>query len=324
MNCWTQKFGTLLTAFLVIVSLNGCQNQSNSNLKNDPNINQSIANLSSNNNQSLTTYKLGILSINSAVSVTERYSPLIDYLKQTTGYQFELVPLTQETQFELASEKAIDFITTNPLAGVQVQRLYQTEFLVTYSLPQTKTEFSGLIIVNAESEIQTLEDLRGKKGACVNLETAAAGCTFQMYHLLQQGINPKTDFASLIENKSQENIVLGVLNGVLDFGFIRTGQLEKMQAKGLLYGKEELRVLEPIDDDFFYAHTTALYPEWSIAVLPHVDQDIAQQVEQALLTIPPDDPTLKSIGIEEFVPAVSYSKLETLIEELQLKTWDVP
>ena len=51
---------------------------------------------------------------------------------------------------------------------------------------------------------------------------------------------------------------------------------------------------------------------------------IAQQVEQALLTIPADDPTLKSIGIEEFVPAVSYSKLETLIEELQLKTWDVP
>ena len=291
--------------------------QTNNGINNNTNVqsNQTNGNVSS--------LKLGILSIDSAVSVNERYAPLIDYLEKQTGYNFELVSLSQESQFTQVAQKSIDFTSTNPLSAVQVQRLYNTKFLVTHSRPQTKTQFSGLIVVNADSNINTLKDLRGKKGACVNFQTAAAGCTFQVYHLLQQGIDPYKDFASFVENKSQDNIVLGVLNGTLDFGFIRTGQLEKMVKKGLIGSTEELRILEPIDDDFFYEHTTTLYPEWPIASLSHVSPEIIEQVEKALLSMPGGHPALKAIGIEEFVPPVSYSSLEDLIETLKLKTWDV-
>ena len=267
--------------------------------------------------------KLGVLSIDSAVSVSERYSPLVEYLETTLEQDFELVSLSQETQFTKAADKAIDFTTTNPLSAVQVRRLYDTEFLVTHSRPQTGTQFSGLIVVEADSDIDSLDDLRDKRGSCVNFQTAAAGCTFQVFHLQQQGIDPYSDFASFTENKSQDNIVLGVLNGTLDFGFIRTGQLEKMVRKGLITSKDEVKVLAPVDDGFFYEHTTALYPEWPIAALPHVDQDLKNSVQQALLDIPSDHPALSAIGIEAFVPAVDYSALDQLIESLKLTTWDV-
>ncbi|OKH19046.1 phosphate/phosphite/phosphonate ABC transporter substrate-binding protein [[Limnothrix rosea] IAM M-220] len=269
------------------------------------------------------TIKLGILSIDSAVSVNQRYSPLVEYLETTLDQEFELVSLTQDTQFSKVAQKAIDFTTTNPLSAVQVRRLHGTEFLVTHSRPRTGTQFSGLIVVEAESDIETLEDLRGKRGACVNFQTAAAGCTFQVFHLLERGIDPYADFASFTENKSQDNIVLGVLNGTLDFGFIRTGQLEKMVRTGLIASKDELRVLEPINDGFFYEHTTALYPEWPIAALPHVDQDLKNSVQEALLNVPSDHPALTAIGIESFEPAVDYGALDQLIERLELKTWDV-
>lgn len=266
---------------------------------------------------------LGVLAIDSALSVNERYSPLVAYLEDTLNQDFDLVPLSQQEQFEQAAAQDIDFIASNPLSSVQLQRLYNTEMLVTYSRPQTQTQFSGLIIVAADSEINSLEGLRNKTGACVNFQTAAAGCTFQIRHLLEQGINFQTDFASFTEQPSQDNIVLGVLNGTLDFGFIRTGQLEKMTRKGLIANPSVVKILDPMADDFFYAHTTALYPEWPIAALPHVNPDLKEAVQTALLTVPSDHPALKSVGVEQFVPAIEYTILDDLIETLQLKTWDV-
>ncbi|AFY37538.1 multi-sensor hybrid histidine kinase [[Leptolyngbya] sp. PCC 7376] len=266
--------------------------------------------------------KFGVLSIDSAVSVNERYAPLMQYLEETLEQDFELVSLTQATQFTKVAEKELDFTTTNPLSAVQVRRLYDTEFLVTHSRPATGTQFSGLIITGADSDIETLEDLRDKKGACVNFQTAAAGCAFQVFHLIERGIDPYKDFASFIENPSQDNIVLGVLNGSLDFGFIRTGQLEKMVRKELITSKDEVKILEPMADDFFYEHTTALYPEWPIAALSHVDPELKNSVQQALLAVPSDHPALSAIGLTAFVPEVDYSALDRLIETLQLKTWD--
>ena len=268
------------------------------------------------------TVRVGILTIDSAMSVHERYSPLLDYLSEATGRPFVLVPLTQESQFTEVAGGKLDFTLNNPLAAVQIRRLYDTKFLATHSRPQTGPQFSGLIVVRSDSEIQALEDLRGKKGACVDFETAAAGCIFQIYHLQRRGIDPFADFGSFVENKSQDNIVLGILNGTIDVGFIRTGQLEKMVAKGLIDSLDAVRILEPAEDGFSYSHTTALYPEWPFAALKDADPDLAAKVEEALLNIPADHPALAAAKLEGFVPAVNYEKIDALIENLKLKSWD--
>jgi phosphate/phosphite/phosphonate ABC transporter binding protein len=266
--------------------------------------------------------RVGVLAIDSAVSVNERYTPLLEYLSEVTGRPFVLVPLTQESQFTEVAEGNLDFTLNNPLAAVQIRRLYQIQFLTTHSRPQTGTEFSALIVVKRDSTIQTLEDLRGKKGACVDFETAAAGCVFQIYHLRKNGIDPFKDFSSFVENKSQDNIVLAVLNGTIDVGFIRTGQLEQMVAKGLLDSTDEVRILNPTDDDFYYEHTTALYPEWPFAATKAADPQLVDAVEEALLEIPPNHPALVAARLDGFIPAADYSELDRLVETLKLKAWD--
>ncbi|MEM0979637.1 MAG: phosphate/phosphite/phosphonate ABC transporter substrate-binding protein [Cyanobacteria bacterium P01_H01_bin.58] len=266
--------------------------------------------------------KLGVLAIDSAVSVNERYGPLLQYLSEAVNRPFELVILSQESQFTEVEEGKVDFTTNNPLAAVQVQRLYDTEFLVTYSRPKTGSQFSGLIVVDSDSDIYELEDLKGKRGACVAFQTAAAGCTFQIYHLQQNGIDPYTDFESFVETKSQDNIVLSILNNTVDVGFIRTGQLEKMVDQQMIRNLDEVRILATQDSDFFYPHTTDLYPEWPVAALPHTDSELVEQVRTALLEISQDHPTLKALRLEGFVETVDYSKVDALIEALKLKSWD--
>ncbi len=266
--------------------------------------------------------RVGILAIDSAVSINKQYDPLLTYLSEVTGRPFQLVPLTQASQFTKVAENELDFTLNNPLAAVQIRRLYQTKFLTTHSRIQTGTKFGGLIIVRKDSEINKIEDLRGKKGACVNFQTAAAGCIFQVYHLRQKGIDPFKDFSSFIENKSQDNIVLAVLNGTIDVGFIRTGQLEKMMSEGTLTSMNELKSLEPVNDEFPEVHTTKLYPEWPFAALKNTDPKLVETVKEALLNIPKNHPALAAAQLESFVPATDYTAVEQLIETLKLKSWE--
>lgn len=268
------------------------------------------------------TVHVGVLSIDSAVSVNERYRPLLDYIAERLNRPVELVVLSQDTQFSEVAEGNLDFVINNPLAAVQVQRLYDTDFLVTLNRPKTGAAFSGLIIVDSRSSITSVEDLKNKRAACVDFQTAAAGCTFQIYHLLQQNFDPAEDFSSFVENRSQDNIVLAVLNGSIDVGFIRTGQLEKMVNKGMLTSTEELRIIDPQDDDFLYTHTTALYPEWPVAALSTTEPELSEQVKTVLLQIPVNHPALTKLGVESFTAPVDYSAVDSLIETLKLKSWD--
>ena len=312
------KLNKIAICLLLIFGLTACQ-------KPKPNVISTETNTPIESNSKVTgkPVRIGILSIESAVSVNERYRPLLDYLEQTIGRPFELVTVSQDSQFTQVEEGNLDFTTNNPLAAVQIRRLYDTEFLVTHSRSKTGTLFSALIVVKQDSDIKTIENLRGKKVACVDFETAAAGCVFQIYHLQQKGINPFQDFSSFIENKSQDNIVLAVLNGTINAGFIRTGQLEKMVEKGLINSLNELRIIDRANDNFPYAHTTSLYPEWPIAALKNTEPGLVQDVKEALLNIPPEHPALSAAKIESFAPVENYEQLDRLIETLKLKSWDV-
>jgi ABC-type phosphate/phosphonate transport system substrate-binding protein len=264
--------------------------------------------------------KVGVLAIRSGVAAQSQYGALMAYLEETIGRPFTLVPVTQESQFTLVEEGALDFTFNNPLAAVQIRRLYGTQFLATLSRPNTGTQFSGLIIVRDDSQMTTLDDLAGKRATCVAFETAAAGCIFQVYHLQQNGIDPFTDLSSFTETPSQDNIVLSVLNGTVDAGFIRTGQLERMKADGMLLGLEELRILDQADDEFFYPHTTRLYPEWPFAALAGTDPELAKALQSALLNIPSDHPAMVKAKATSFVSALDYTSLDELIEGLQLRS----
>ena len=265
--------------------------------------------------------KVGVLAIRSAVAANSQYGPVVEYLQEDLGQSFELVPLAQEELFEQAENGEIDFYMANPLSSVQVQRLHNAEFLATLSRNGTGSEFGGLIIVRPDSDIVELEDLRGRSVTCVAFATAAAGCNFQVLHLLEAGISTD-EFGEFTETPSQDNIVLAVLNGAVDAGFIRSGQLERMVRDGTIGSVDELRILDPFDDDHVHPHTTALYPEWPFAALPGADADLVEAVRASLLSIPEGDPALENANASGFVEPEDYGPLSDLVVTLQLRTWD--
>jgi ABC-type phosphate/phosphonate transport system substrate-binding protein len=306
------------TAITLTMPLASCSNSP----ENETSGSDAAAEITTNRNSD-NTVQVGVLVIRDIESTRQQYEPILNYLSEQIGRPFLLVPLAQESQFLEVEQGKVDFLISNPLASVQVQRLYDTELIATQSLPDTGTEFAGQIIVRSDSDINNVTDLAGKKGACVSLETAAGGCLFQVLHVQQSGVNPFLDFDSLMEVPSQNDIVLKVVNGDIDFGFIRTGQLESMVAKNLLSDAEQVRVLDPKQDEgFIYTHTTRLYPTWPVSATGNASPELVESVKQALLNMPADSPALTAAGIESFVPAVDYTAIDQLVEELRLRSWD--
>lgn len=264
---------------------------------------------------------VAVLAIRSAVAANAQYGPILEHLERETGRPFTLVPVGQEEQFHAVEEGLVDFVFTNPLSGVQIRRLYGTEFLATLSRIETGPSFSGLIISREGSGIETAEDVRGTDVTCVAFQTAAGGCNFQLMHLHQLAIGPE-DFASFTETPSQDNIVLSVLNGAADVGFVRTGHLEKMVAEGTLTSIDQVNIVDRVDDDYFYPHTTRLYPEWPLAALPDTDPALVDAVRNALLEMSPEDPAMVNVGAVGFVDDTDYGPVDDMIVTLELRSSD--
>lgn len=305
----------LSLSLILVPSISACFNPGN----------EAFINTSNSGEEVEDAVRVGVLVIDSIDATRERYKPLFAELSKTVGRSVTFVPLPQESQLTMIENNKVDFVISNPLASVQMRRLYNTEFLATISLQNTGYEFGGLIIVKPDSAITTINDLRDKSGACVSMSTAAAGCLFQLYHLQQKGVDPFNVSNNILvrENPSQDDIVQSVINGEIDFGFVRTGQLERMVNRGLISSTDEVKVLEPMQDGFPLPHTTQLYPTWPIAALQDTPEALVGQMRQALLGIPEDHASLAEAGFKQLVPPVDYSEVDALIESLNLESAEV-
>lgn len=92
---------------------------------------------------------------------------------------------------------------------------------------------------------------------------------------------------------NQGKVVNGVLNGQFDVGFVRTDQIERTKdSTGTLIDPTRLKIIEPLSgledvpgQSFPFESSTILYPEWNVGALSHVPDDVAAEVQHALMQL---------------------------------------
>jgi phosphate/phosphite/phosphonate ABC transporter binding protein len=215
--------------------------------------------------------KVAILPLYSAITLYDRFDPLMRYLSMKTGYEFKLViPKDFETFFDTIAKGKVEYSYSNPYIYTRLaDRGYLAAFTNTIK-PPTGDIFRGIIITHKDSKIKTLADLRGQDVMIVS-PLSAAGFLAQKLYLLENGIDVYKDM-NIIDGKRQEEVILNVYRKNVDAGFVRES------APIVLKEEIDLRKIRILAK-------TPYIPNWPFASTKKADPQITKRVQKYLLEL---------------------------------------
>ena len=233
------------------------------------------------------TLRLGVLARNGAARCRAQWQSLADALSRALQPgRCELVPLGFAEVAPAVEAAAVDLLLVNPLLFVQVDAQHQVAPLAMVGHrigEQDITRFGGVVFRRADHEgLDRLEDLRGHSLAAPALQSFG-GWLAVPRELVAAGVDPQAELVALDFVGSHLSVVAAVRSGVVDARAVRTGELEALQAAGLVDPSEFRIVGRRTAAGFPHACSTRLYPEWPLVALAHVDDRLAQDVTVALL-----------------------------------------
>jgi len=260
--------------------------------------------------------RIGVLAKRGARKCLEKWGETGKYLEEKLGRPVEIIPLTFVQIEPKVAAKEIDFVLANSAFYAVLEKKHDVRAvasLINSRRGNALSTFGGVIFVRADSPIQSLEDIKGKKFMCVKRSSFGGG-HMAWRLLLENGIDPDKDCAEFVEGKKHDNVVLAVRAGAVDVGTVRTDTLERMAAEGAIK-LDEFRVLNELKDDYPFVRSTQLYPEWPMAACKHTPEDTAVAVAKALKDLGTDEAAAKAAQVVGWSESLDYGPVtECLIE----------
>lgn len=224
------------------------------------------------------TVKVAVLPLYSAITLYDRYDPLMRYLSEKTGYEFKLlIPKDFEDFVRIVRSGKADFSYQNPYIFAGIRKDQDIVPLVTTLGEDHLAEgqgggenFRGVIITRKDSSIGTLAGLRNRK-VLITSPKSAGGYLSQKLFLAQHGIDADRDL-KIVDAKKQENVILGVYRGEADAGFVREAALVVWKDE---VDMKKIRVL---------ARTTPL-PNWPFASCSNRNPGLSDKVRNILISL---------------------------------------
>jgi twitching motility protein PilJ len=267
-------------------------------------------------------FKIGVLAKRGVAKAMQKWGDTAEYLTQTVeGDNFTIVPLDFDEVFPAIEKKEVDFFLVNSSMFVTAQVKYGASAISTMvNSRQGKAlkSFGGVILTYADrDDINSISDLKGKKFMAVK-ESSFGGWQMAYKELLDNGLNPLQDVASLQFGGKHDNVVLAIQNGEVDAGTVRTDTLERMAATGDIDMSEFKIIAAKTHADFPFVVSTSLYPEWPFAKTSDTSDEIAAKVATALTKIKPESKSAKSAKIVGWTTPLDYSEVEELQKLLKV------
>ncbi|MDD2929076.1 MAG: EAL domain-containing protein [Sideroxydans sp.] len=266
---------------------------------------------------------IGVLSFRPLEQTRQQWQATEDYLNAHVpgGYHFSMEPLFLKDMDVAAAERRFDFILTNPSHYIVLRTRHDLAVIATLMQKiegRPVDSFGGVVFARAErADIRDFADLRGRKVAAAE-EQSFGAYAVQRWALYEQGIQISEVGKVTFTGMPQDNVVMAVLRGEADAGFVRTGVLENMAREGKIK-LDDVKVLNlQKDADFPQMLSTRLYPEWALSVLPGVPEALTRRVVLALLRIKPEDEAARTGKYYGFTPPGNYAPVEAVM--LRLKT----
>ena len=212
--------------------------------------------------------------------------------------------------------KEIDLAWNGPLAYVKIKRRLENPCQVV-AMRDVDVNLVTHFITQPNSDILTVEDLKGKRFALARRGSVEAGLL--AYHYLKQvGINPKEDLAvcSFYDERDptslpdQRDVVERVRNGEYEAGAVSRTTLGKMEDEGSL-PQGSIRIF----------WSSPGYSHCCFTAHGDLDSQLSREITQAFVSMDYGDPVGKTAmdaeGCKAFLPGITegWEALELAAEE---------
>lgn len=221
--------------------------------------------------------KLGRIPFTNASEMLKKHEQLLKYLRDELGVKDVRLVLASDYSGIMTklSNGEIDIAWLGTLTYAENKDKVPMKLLVKPVRFGSKS-YRGIIITRTDSGIKSLQDLKGKKFAWVERESAS-GYIFPKALLLEAGINPDQDFKESTFLQKHDAVVLNVLLGKYDAGACYD------DARNTLSDKEKINELTILA-------TTNEIPNEPIVCRPDLPEDLILSIQSALLKLNINDP----------------------------------
>ncbi len=185
-----------------------------------------------------------------------RHGPLLDYLQDATGIDFELViPSDYEElrrQFESGS---VDLAWLGGLTFVQAE---ENGYTVPLVLRDIDIHFTSCYLVRAGNTRTRVDDFKEARFS-FGPELSTSGHLMPRYFLTKQGDVPEDFFGSVRYSSGHDQTAIWVADGTVDLGVANCIILQSLLADGRV-SSEDIRILDttPPYSDYLWVARTSL------------------------------------------------------------------
>ena len=268
--------------------------------------------------------RLGILAFRPKEQALIQWQPFATYLQNAIGKPISLHIYNYPEFTQAVANHEVDIILTNPGHYIVLKNKYKLSAPLVTQITQKDhsilTHFAGVIFTRNDTSFSTLKDLKNTKIAVANKDSFAA-YQMQAYELVSNGVSLH-DTQLQIVGLPQDNVVEAVLSHKADVGFVRTNVIEDMVHEGKLALSDIKIINEKNDSKFPFIHSTKLYPEWPLVVVPNFDEHIARALTVALLALPSQSEAAKSAQIYGFTVPADYQGVENALRALRASPFE--
>ncbi|MBT0665930.1 PhnD/SsuA/transferrin family substrate-binding protein [Geobacter pelophilus] len=274
------------------------------------------------------TLKLGVLAYRPKPQALAQWQPVAEYLRMALKQPVELAVYDYTELADVAKKRSTDVVITTASHFVLLKQTcgFSSPLATMVSRMGTHelSTYGGVIIARSDrGDITSLADLSDKKIATVATD-AFGGFQMQEMEMVEAGLPMPPHERLVITGQPHDKVIEAVLAGRADVGFARAGVIEGMIREGKL-DPERLKIINRRNAPHSpFVVSTRLYPEWPVAVLPHVESELAARLAAALFLLPRNSLTGPAATISGFTVPANYDGVEHLLRKLRLPPFDRP
>lgn len=262
----------------------------------------------SNQNANPTVLRVGLIPNQAPDKIKAQYEPFRKYLSDTLGIPVELfVASDYAGVVEAMANDKLDIAYFGGLTYAQAKQRAKIHPIVTEVDEETETsQYYSLIIVPADSPIQSTSQLKGKIFAFGDI-SSTSGSLYPRFLLDKAGIQVPEDLENVVYSGGHDATAQAVQNGTVDAGGIEGRILNRLIVNKMV-DAGKIRVIDK--------YLVEGYP-W--VVRDSLDKSLEEKIVNSFLTLK-DPELLKLMRAKSFtqVSEANYSEIEKEAHRLKL------